>query len=792
MDLSLLRNWFGSRRRGSQRRQQRTKSRPHLEVLEDRTVPTNLTPAFTSAASTTFTVGSLGNFGVTTASTAPSTPALSETGSVPNGVSFTDNGNGTASLSGTPQAGSGNVYNLTLHAQTVGYQFDLTTSYEFYNNDTGSGETGFLTVTNNGASTFNGTIGLYNGTTAISIGDPTAIITLHPGDSVKLQAGADSSDVGGFNPNASGYTNGLQVLMTGTVSNNGGTTEAVNLSVYDKDIHSGVFNTDPVTGFRNDSYVLEGGDPFGGNTGHDYETNQAHGHYEFLQSAPTGAVGYQLDLTSSYGNGGVDSGFLTVTNNGNSTFTGDVALLANGTTINDAQNTILAAGQSITLQAGPDSSDVGGFNLDPSGGASGGIQVVLNGTVTNGTASEAVNLSVYDKDIHSGTFQTNPENVFLDNYVLEGGDPFGANPGRVYEESQPSGHYTFAEIVPDVTQNFTLTVNEAPTISSANHTTFQVGAAGTFMVTTGHSYPTKPALSESGTLPTGVTFVDNGDGTATLSGTPDVGQDGTYTLTITAKNGVTPDGTQTFTLVVSPPSPGTAQLLKDPINPSAKALVIEGTANNDTISVTKGPGNTKVTVSIVSTGVNVSQTFLLSDFDRIIVYGGAGDDTISVAGSISTPAILFGGDGNDTITAGNGPTVEVGGAGNDTLTGGSANDILIGGTGTDTIAVNPGNNIAIAGTTNYDTNLVALGTIMNTWQSVTSANFSTTIAALGSSSAAYPLNTTTVKDDGVGNSITASSGRDWIFANTDGVGNGGVMDTVTGNPSRYVLVHITQ
>jgi hypothetical protein len=786
MALSLLRNWFRLQRRA--RSQECGFSRLRLELLEDRTVPTNLTPAFTSAASTTFTVGSLGNFPVTTTSSAPSTPGLSETGSVPGGVSFTDNGDGTASLSGTPQAGSGGVYNLTLDAHTVGYQFDLTTSYQFYNNNTGSGETGFLTVTNNGASTFNGTIGLYNGTTAIN----SQTGSLAPGASVTLQAGADSSDVGGFNLNGTGYTNGLQVLMTGTVSV-GTASEGVKLSVYDKDIHSGVFNTDPVTGFRNDSYILEGGDPFGGNTGHDYETSQAPGHYEFLESAPTGAVGYQLDLTSSYeffGNPGEETGFLTVTNNGNSTFSGTVGLY-NGSTAITSQAATLAPGQSVKLQAGEDSSDVGGFNLDPSGGASGGLQVVLNGTVSNGTASEAVNLSVYDKDIHSGVFQTNPENVFLDNYVLEGGDPFGSNPGHVYETSQPTGHYTFAEIVPDVTQNFTLTVNEAPTISSANHTTFQVGAAGTFTVTTGHSYPTPPALSESGTLPTGVTFVDNGDGTATLSGTPDVGQDGTYFLTITAKNGVTPDGTQTFTLTVSPPNPGTIQLLRDPINPSQKALVIQGTANNDTITVNKGPGTTKVTASIVSTGLSVSQSFLLTAFDRIIVYGGAGDDVITVAGSVTTPAILFGGDGNNTITAGNGPTVEVGGAGNDTLTGGNKNDILIGGGGTDTLNVNPGNNIAIAGTTLYDTNLVALGAIMNVWQGVTTANFAATVATLGSSSFAYPLNTTTVKDDGVGNSILAGPGLDWIFANTDGVGNNGVADTVTGAKPHDVIVHIT-
>ena len=49
------------------------------------------------------------------------------------------------------------------------------------------------------------------------------------------------------------------------------------------------------------------------------------------------------------------------------------------------------------------------------------------------------------------------------------------------------------------------------------------------MTTSG--YPA-PALTETGSLPSGVTFLDNGDGTATLSGTPTSG--GSFPITITA------------------------------------------------------------------------------------------------------------------------------------------------------------------------------------------------------------------------------------------------------------------
>ena len=85
------------------------------------------------------------------------------------------------------------------------------------------------------------------------------------------------------------------------------------------------------------------------------------------------------------------------------------------------------------------------------------------------------------------------------------------------------------------TQTFTLTVDAAPAITSASSTTFTVGSAGTFTVTTTGN-PT-PALSESGTLPSGVTFVDNGNGTASLSGTPAAGTGGSYSFTVTANNG---------------------------------------------------------------------------------------------------------------------------------------------------------------------------------------------------------------------------------------------------------------
>ena len=89
----------------------------------------------------------------------------------------------------------------------------------------------------------------------------------------------------------------------------------------------------------------------------------------------------------------------------------------------------------------------------------------------------------------------------------------------------------------------------APAITSANNTTFTVGAAGSFTVTT-IGFPT-PSLTEAGALPSGVTFHDNNNGTATLGGTPAAGTAKNYPITITASNGVGTAATQSFTLTVN-------------------------------------------------------------------------------------------------------------------------------------------------------------------------------------------------------------------------------------------------
>ena len=90
--------------------------------------------------------------------------------------------------------------------------------------------------------------------------------------------------------------------------------------------------------------------------------------------------------------------------------------------------------------------------------------------------------------------------------------------------------------------------SQAPSITSSSATTFVSGTGNYFEVTASGS--PMPDFAESGPLPNGVSFNDNGDGTATLSGVPPAGTSGSYPITITANNSVSPEAVQSFVLTV--------------------------------------------------------------------------------------------------------------------------------------------------------------------------------------------------------------------------------------------------
>lgn len=99
-----------------------------------------------------------------------------------------------------------------------------------------------------------------------------------------------------------------------------------------------------------------------------------------------------------------------------------------------------------------------------------------------------------------------------------------------------------------VTEPFTLIVDQAPTITSRGTKNTKIGVFFTFTVKT-RGYP-KATISRSGSLPSDVTFKNNGNGSASLAGRPGPGSAGTYPITLSASNGVGARANQPFTLVV--------------------------------------------------------------------------------------------------------------------------------------------------------------------------------------------------------------------------------------------------
>ena len=86
-----------------------------------------------------------------------------------------------------------------------------------------------------------------------------------------------------------------------------------------------------------------------------------------------------------------------------------------------------------------------------------------------------------------------------------------------------------------------------PQFISANSVSFTVGDASSFTISTNQL---SGSITEIGTLPQGLEFMDNGNGTATISGTPAAGAGGLVTLPLSISSD-TGTGTQALNLLVN-------------------------------------------------------------------------------------------------------------------------------------------------------------------------------------------------------------------------------------------------
>ncbi|HVX11311.1 MAG TPA: TIGR03118 family protein [Pirellulales bacterium] len=447
-------------------------------------------PAITSAASTTFSAGSAGTFQVT-ATGFPSSK-LTETGALPSGVTFVDNGNGTATLSGTPAAGTGGAYTLAIKASNAAGP-DFTQSFVL---DVDQGPA----ITSASTASFNvGTAGSFTITTT---GFPAATIAT----TTQLPAGLTLTN----NPNGTATLSGTPAAGSAgsytlalTAGNGIGTaaTQSLVLTVKQAPAVISADSTTFATGTPGTFTVTTSGFPHAAitttttlPTGITLADN-GDGTATLATTAAVAAGSYQFTISVSSSSGTATQSFtLTVAN---------------------AQAPAFTSNGSTTFTTGT----AGSFTITTTGAPSAAIS-------TSSALPQGVTLT----DNHDGT-------------ATLSGMP-AANTGGVYSLVLSANN----GVGTTVNQTLQLTVNQVPSITSAGSATFTAGTAGAFTVQTA-GFPLA-SITETGTLPSGVTFVDNQNGTATLASTTTAAA-GTYTFTINATNSAGSATPQTFTLTIS-------------------------------------------------------------------------------------------------------------------------------------------------------------------------------------------------------------------------------------------------
>ena len=340
------------------------------------------------------------------------------------------------------------------------------------------------------------------------------------------------------------------------------------------------------------------------------------------------------------------------------TFTRGVAGSFNVTTTGNPTATVVHESGSlpsgVTFTPGVVGSGGGVISGTPQPGTGGTYNIVLKASNVAGDTTQSFTLTVnappaftspsgvtFTKGT-SGSFTVNSNGTPTPTVSVSAGSvPSGVTftPGANgtaslnYNGAGTGGQYTFTlksanGISPDALQNFQLTINESPTITSANSHTCQVGLSCNFTVTA-TGFPA-PSISESptGTLAlNGLTYTNNFNGTGTISGTPTSG--GVVNVRWVAANGIGSNALQDFTLTINGP----------PVITSANTATFLSGTNQSFLVTTSSCCNDSVTISRTGGGLPTGVTFVDN-----------GDKTATFSGN---PAGTAGGVYTYTLTAQN-------------------------------------------------------------------------------------------------------------------------------------------
>ncbi len=391
-----------------------------------------------------------------------------------------------------------------------------------------------------------------------------------------LNSSTDTLDLNGHNASVASLSGG--VSTSGTVTNNGAAASTLTVTETSDDTFGGTLSDGSkslaLTQSGTANLTLTGTNTFSGATTVNSGTLTVNGSDA---SSQVDLVGGTLGGTGTVGVIDATGGTIDPSD------TGGTAKLTSSDT---GASTINGATYSVNLDASQtQTSDelVIGGSIDLTGGtlavtlahsAPGDVFTIISGTIANNSTFSKLKLGATTTNgLSDGT-----------TFTL-GGDTFVI-------------HYTTSAV--------TLADVQAATITSVNNTLFTVGSSGSFTVQTSGGVPT-PALTKSGSLPGGVTFTDNHDGTATISGIPAAGTANTYPITITADNGI--PVSQPFTLTVqkatptftTAPTPTTVTLGAAAVTLTDAATLTGVDTPTGTITFTlTGPNNTVVDTETVT------------------------------------------------------------------------------------------------------------------------------------------------------------------------------------------------
>lgn len=536
-------------------------------VTQAYSITVNATPAFTSPDTATFSLDAAGSFTVTTAGYPDI--ALSLGGGLPTGLAFVDNGDGTATISGTP-TGPAQRSVVTVQAvnsaggQLQSLNVDVVTKPVF-------------TTPATAAVVIGSPASIQVGTTAYPV--PTLMATTPP-------AGMSFSDNGNGTATLSGTPTGPAGTSTLTVT----ATNSVGSSTQDLVITTdagpqitspatatftrGVSGVFTVTSTGSPTPVVTAGDlPDGLSISSNPDGTAT------IAGTPTGTGGQSTATVTAGSRAGIATQVLTIVIEAapviSSVNTATFTVGSPGTfTLTTTGFPVPAITEVGALPSGLSFVDLGNGTATVSGTPTGaGGTATVTATASNGVGSTPQTLTLVVNEAPAIT-----SSATVTRSAGEEGNPFTVTttgfptpeimvtgtlpPGMFFADNGTgtatlTGAATVSGTYPvtltasngvgvPATQQLTIVVDSASVITSEATAVFEVGQQGTFTVTT-DGQPTA-TLTAAGDLPAGLSFVDNGDGSATVAGTPSsVG--GEFPITVTAKNYVG-QNQQVLTLVV--------------------------------------------------------------------------------------------------------------------------------------------------------------------------------------------------------------------------------------------------